>query len=56
MLTLLRQFVRSWVAAVFLGVLALSFVVWGVQNPFAATAGNNRLVQDSHLLMPAHKA
>ena len=37
MLQQMRKFAKSWVASVFLGVLALSFGVWGIADIFTST-------------------
>ena len=53
MLQQMRKFAKSWVASIFLGVLALSFGVWGIADIFkgttdtsVATVGNVKISQD----------
>ncbi len=53
MLQQMRKFASSWVASIFLGVLALSFGVWGIADIFkgttdtsVATVGNVKIGQD----------
>jgi len=38
MLQQMRQFTKSWVSSIFLGALALSFVVWGIADIFRGTS------------------
>ncbi len=42
MLNVLREATRSWIAGVFIGLLALSFAVWGINDIF--TGGNRSAV------------
>ncbi len=53
MLQQMRKFAKSWVASIFLGVLALSFGVWGIADIFTgssdtsvAQVGNVKISQD----------
>ena len=40
MLTALRTFSKSWVAAILIGLLILSFAVWGVNDVFTTNMGD----------------
>ena len=53
MLTQMRQFSKSWISSLFLGVLSLSFVAWGIGDIFqgntstaVATVGKTSIEQD----------
>ena len=41
MLQQMRKFAKSWVSSIFLGVLALSFGVWGIADIFKGTVDTN---------------
>lgn len=54
MLQQMRKFASSWLASIFLGLLALSFGVWGIADIFktttdtsVATVGNVKIAQDT---------
>jgi peptidyl-prolyl cis-trans isomerase D len=44
MLQAMRRFTKSWISSAFLGVLTLSFVVWGVADVFRGSSSTTTLV------------
>ncbi|HEY0107697.1 MAG TPA: peptidyl-prolyl cis-trans isomerase [Rhizomicrobium sp.] len=47
MLQQMRKFTKSWVSSIFLGALALSFVVWGIADVFRGTTETNAFILGS---------
>ena len=53
MLAAIRVFAKSWVAAVLIGLLILSFAVWGVSDVFKTQASNEVVHAGGRAITPA---
>ncbi|HEX8232706.1 MAG TPA: peptidyl-prolyl cis-trans isomerase [Caulobacteraceae bacterium] len=48
MLAALRAFAKSWIAVLLIGLLVVSFAIWGVNDAFKARIGNNVIKAGEH--------
>ena len=52
MLTAFRKFAKSWVAAVLIGLLVVSFAIFGIQDPLGFGRGNNVVTAGDRQVTP----